>query len=306
MSDPTLSGDSSPDRWQAALGVLRSRHSIGRTIEPPPSDEELSTLLACAARAPDHGGLRPTRYLLVRGAARELLGEVLAASLLRRVPATSGEALARERAKPLRAPLLIVVVSRLRDDVAAVPPLEQLLSSAVAAGYLMVAAHALGYGAMWRTGWPVGDPLVRSALGVGPGEAIVAWLYLGTPEGGRAPRSGEARADQGVGDSVDEWFGPAPGEALSISEAHGGHAQVRLGTGPQPGRPALSVQVEHDALTLAQHPKYRPHEGVGRQDDIAAVGVAHHGPLASGGVEGLDDALHGSGPPEAGAPSAPK
>lgn len=258
-------------------------------------------MLACAGRAPDHGGLRPTRYLLVRGAARDRLGEVLASSLSRRLPAVSEEALTRERGKPLRAPLLVVVVSRLRADVPAVPPLEQLLSSGVAAGYLLLAADALGYGAMWRTGWPVSDPEVRGALGVASEEAIVGFLYLGTPEGDRVRTAGAPAA----GARVEEWLGTSLGDRNWPSETDGGHAEVGLRPRSQPSRSTLSVQVEDDALALAKHPEYRPDESVGRQDQVAAVGVAHEDPLAGGGVEGLHDALHETGPPEAGAPTAP-
>ncbi|MGH9024475.1 MAG: nitroreductase family protein [Acidimicrobiia bacterium] len=310
MADPRLISEWSADQVDGVVRALRRRQSVGRTVEPAPSDEELSTMVACAGRAPDHGGLRPTRYLLVRGAARDRLGEVLASSLARRFPATSAEALTRERGKPLRAPLLVVVVSRLRADVAAVPPLEQLLSSGVAAGYLLLAADALGYGAMWRTGWPVSDPEVRGALGVGPEEAIVGFLYLGTPEGDRV----RTAVDQAVGDRVEEWLGPAFDDRTSASEraisesatseTDGGHAEVGFGSGSQTGGSTLAVEVEDDALALAEHPKYRPDEGVRRQDEIAAVDVAHDDSLAGGGIEGLHDALHEAGPPEVGAPTA--
>jgi hypothetical protein len=60
-------------------------------------------------RAPDHGRLRPWRFMLIEGDQRQKFGEMLAASALRRVPGLSEGDLARERGKALRAPLIIVV-----------------------------------------------------------------------------------------------------------------------------------------------------------------------------------------------------
>ena len=53
----------------------------------------------------------------------------------------------------------------------------------MAAQNIMLAAHALGYGAMWKTGDPAYDPRVKRALGLEESDAIVAFLYLGTNTG---------------------------------------------------------------------------------------------------------------------------
>ena len=56
--------------------------------------------------------------------------------------------------------------------------------------------------------------------------------------------------------------------------------------------PAVGVEVEHDPLTLAQHPEERALERVGREHELLAVGVAHDDALVGGGVEHLHGALH--------------
>jgi nitroreductase len=162
-----------------ALELLHTRESAKRLQEPAPSAADLEAIFKSAVRAPDHGRLRPWRFIVIRGAARERLGEVLASSLKSRVPDASPEMLARERGKALRAPLIIVVAAKVSAG-GKIPEIEQILSAGAAAQNIMLAAHALGYGAMWKTGAPAYDSGVKQALGLEAGDAIVAFLYLGT------------------------------------------------------------------------------------------------------------------------------
>ena len=83
----------------------------------------------------------------------------------------------------------------------AVPFIEQFASAAVAAQNALLAATALGYGSMWRTGDPAYDEHVKGALGFSPPDAIVGFLYIGTPhEGGaKPPRQPD------VTDLVERW-----------------------------------------------------------------------------------------------------
>ncbi|HUZ73485.1 MAG TPA: nitroreductase [Stellaceae bacterium] len=187
-----------------ALQALTSRRSPPKLIEPAPSDEQLSEILAAAIRAPDHGRLRPWRFILLRGEARERLGTVLADALKARAPDVPDDALARERQKPLRAPLMVVVAASLVEG-HKIPVIEQVLAAGAAAQNLVVAAHAMGFGAMWRTGEPAYDTRVKTALGLAPGDAIVGFMYLGTPQGRPAIPPNEP----GVKDFVREWSGAA-------------------------------------------------------------------------------------------------
>src|ERR671919_2988819 len=95
-----------------ALEAVLTRHSVAPTFlgEPAPDDAALERILAAGACAPDHGRLRPWRFIVIRGQARERLGEVFAEALLKRQPDARPEALEQERGRPLRAPVLIAVV----------------------------------------------------------------------------------------------------------------------------------------------------------------------------------------------------
>ena len=109
--------------------------------------------------------------------------------------------LARERGKALRAPLIVVVVARIQSG-SKIPEVEQIVSAGAAAQNIMLAAHALGYGAMWKTGEPAYDLRVKEALGLQASDAIVGFLYLGTRAAGSAP---VARPEPQ--DFVVEWTG---------------------------------------------------------------------------------------------------
>jgi nitroreductase len=183
-----------------AIDALVARRSATALTEPAPDAGALELIFASAVRAPDHGRLRPWRFLVVRGAARARFGELLAGHLARTQPASSAESLQRERDKAFRAPLIIVVAAHINEAVK-IPPIEQTLSAGVAAGNIMLAALALGYNAMWKTGGAAYDAQVRESLGLGPGEVIVGFLYVGSEAARPSAVRGEWR------DLVREWDG---------------------------------------------------------------------------------------------------
>ena len=57
---------------------------------------------------------------------------------------------------------------------------------------MMLAAFALGFNAMWKTGGPAYDETVKQALGFASTDAIVGFLYLGTET---APAAAPARGE---------------------------------------------------------------------------------------------------------------
>jgi len=168
-----------------AIEALLTRHSARTLTEPAPDEGALELIFASATRAPDHGRLRPWRFIVVRGAARERFGALLAGHLRRTHPQVGEDSLERERLKAFRAPLIVVVAAHSQPAVK-IPAIEQTLSAGAAAHAMMLAAFALGFNAMWKTGGPAYDVEVKTALGLEPDDAIVGFLYFGTEAGGRA------------------------------------------------------------------------------------------------------------------------
>lgn len=166
------------------LDAIRTRRSYGRLTHPAPEGEHLDLILAAGAAAPDHGELRPFRFTLLRGDGLDAFGEVLEEAYFRRttdagkapVPAKAQ----KERTKLGRAPL-VVVVAAARQSSEKISWTDQRDAAVAAAQNILLAAHSLGYGAIWRTGDPCEDEYVKKALGLTPEDAIIGFLYIGTP-----------------------------------------------------------------------------------------------------------------------------
>ncbi|MBW3580757.1 MAG: nitroreductase family protein [Actinobacteria bacterium] len=164
--------------------AVARRRSFGRLHPPAPDDHQLRQILQAAACAPDHGGLRPFRFTILRGENLAAFGRVLEQAYLDRcadsgtdpVPAKAD----KERTKLGRAPL-VVVVSAVRSPSATIRWEEQVAACAAAAQNALLAATALGFGSMWRTGDPCYDVRVKTALGLQAEDAAVGFLYFGTP-----------------------------------------------------------------------------------------------------------------------------
>jgi nitroreductase len=162
-----------------AIEALTTRVSGKVLVEPGPDEDALRCILRAAVRAPDHGKLRPWRFTVIRGAARERLGALMAEALLRRHPDATPAQIHKEKSKPLRAPLVLVVGARI-DLHSRIPAIEQILSAGAAAQNVMVAAFALGLGCAWKTGEAAYDPGVKAAFNLKSTDAIVGFLYLGS------------------------------------------------------------------------------------------------------------------------------
>lgn len=173
-----------------ALAAIAARRSVGRLGPPGPDGPQLDRILAAAASAPDHEELRPWRFVVLSGEDKDAFGQVLGDAYLARsravgIEPTPGQ-MVRERDKLNRAPTVVVVAAVHRAS-AKVPFVEQLSSAAAAAYAALLAATAMGWGSMWRTGDAAYDPTVKATLGLGEQDAIVAFLYLGTPPEGLSP-----------------------------------------------------------------------------------------------------------------------
>ena len=184
-----------------AVKLLLERVSAVKLQEPGPTAAELDTILQSALRAPDHGRLRPWHFVVISGEQRTRFGKLLAEAFKAREPGATAEMMAREQQKALRAPLIIVVVARVKPS-EKVPEVEQIVSAGAAAEHIMLAAQALNYGAMWRTGAPAYDRSIKEGLGLHSGDAIVGIIYIGTSA--LAPRE-SARLE--LADFVTTWHG---------------------------------------------------------------------------------------------------
>lgn len=158
---------------------MLSRASCPKLGEPAPDESQLAVMLQCALRAPDHARLHPWRYLSIRDNARSALGELFAAEQLALSPDIASDKVEKCRQMLLRAPLVMVAVCSPVES-PKVPLTEQILSAGAGVQHLQLAASALGFHSIWRTGDMVNSAAVREALGLGAKEIIVGFIYVGT------------------------------------------------------------------------------------------------------------------------------
>lgn len=174
--------DNSPFNTPApkALDLLLSRRSgsAKAMTGPGPSSEELDAILKAAARVPDHGKLFPWRFILFEGDARARAGQLLIDALAT-TEKLNDERVASESVRLMRAPVVVAVVSRVREAIA-IPEWEQILSAGAVCQNMLIAAHALGYVANWLTEWYAYHPVVKEGLGLRSGERIAGFVYIGT------------------------------------------------------------------------------------------------------------------------------
>lgn len=183
-----------------ALTALHTRVSCPKLIDPAPRGRVLENIQKAAFRAADHGRMRPWRFLIIEGEGRSKLGKLLVQAQRDK----KGEDLSERqqeqlRCKPLRAPMIMVVIASLKEN-EKVPEIEQIISAGAAAQNMITAAFAQGVGSIWRSGDAVFDPTVMAGLGLKQNEKIVGFLYLGT-----MPVDGLKAPELAIEDYFQDW-----------------------------------------------------------------------------------------------------
>lgn len=178
--------DTGADLW--TLLAARRNFTLRRLQAPGPDAGALAHLIEAAAHAPDHGLLRPWRFVLIPAARRADLGEVFAEALAERDPGCGQDALATARDKAFRSPCLLVAV--LRDDGAApaIPVTEKLVSLGCAIQNLLVASQALGFATGLASGAAMDAAGMRRLLRLEPNERAICFVGIGTASIDKAPR----------------------------------------------------------------------------------------------------------------------
>ncbi len=165
------------------LDALMNRVSTGskRLKEPGPSDAELKQMLQASMSAPDHGGLKPWRFIVVQGEARRTLADLFAEHAERIDPAVEQKEIDRQRDKALGPPVTLVVVAQTVEN-EKVPDYEQLITAGIAAFQVQLAAYSMGYGSILVSGKKVDDDQIKAAFDVAKNERIIGFISLGRQE----------------------------------------------------------------------------------------------------------------------------
>jgi nitroreductase len=149
-------------------------------IAPGPNAATLAELLALATRTPDHGKLAPWRFITIADDQRAAFARLLKSSWVAENPGAAGQDLSALDQFAHQAPTLVVLVSTPVSP-SKIPLWEQQMSAGAVGMNLLHAAHAHGFVASWLTGWAAYSPNVTAAFGLGEGDRMVGYFFIGTP-----------------------------------------------------------------------------------------------------------------------------
>ena len=166
--------------------AIHTRQSIGQVRPDPVPRELIDKILAAAVQAPNHYKVRPWRFAVMTGASRAKLGEAMAWSTKASKPDATEEELQKDRVKPLRAPVVIAVAVD-KPGLTKAKEIENVCATAAAVQNMLVAAHALGLAAIWRTGPSATDPIIKQFFGWEPDQHLIGFVYVGYPQGEFTP-----------------------------------------------------------------------------------------------------------------------
>lgn len=189
------------NRDEGTIEFLLSRRStVARMMDGPgPDDADLRKIMEAGMRVPDHGRLTPWRFIVIRGDARNTIGDVIADSFKKNNPDAIEEQIEMEQERLARAPVVVAVLSKVHKD-HKIPEWEQVLSAGAACQTMLIAAQSMGYAAQWLTEWYSYDPAVKSAVGAAADDAIAGFMFFGNE---MAEASERARPE--FDDIVSEW-----------------------------------------------------------------------------------------------------
>jgi nitroreductase len=186
----TESNSSSSDLAAFAITLIASRQNIlpKGLVEPGPTTEQVNDMFRCAAAAPDHGVVRPWRFVLVPRDKREVLANVFAQALKERDAGATAKQIEQAREKAFRAPFLALAIARLGACEPDIDPLERMVSVGAAIQNFLLCAHSMGFGSSLTSGQAMRSDALRHHFQLSEREHAVCSINVGTAAKGKPAR----------------------------------------------------------------------------------------------------------------------
>lgn len=165
--------------------AIKTRRSIPLVSDKEVSKELIEQIIESAIYAPNHHRTEPWRFFVLTGDGRKklgnVLGEIIAARQEDPLSEESQKKIKRVQKNPLRSPVVITVAVEpsnadkviLKEEFAAV-------SSAIQ--NMLLTAHALGLGAIWRSGAICYERKVSDLFNLSENGEVAGFIYIGYPE----------------------------------------------------------------------------------------------------------------------------
>lgn len=201
MSDEIIAAEPSEEMFDY---LLKRRSCPIKTLKDPgPDKQQIEKILQAASHVPDHGKLFPWYFMVFSGDAREVIGDILQNAWVEKDPNVSMAKLELEAERFLRVPVVIGVISRIRESKH--PAWEQFMSAGAVCQNLCLAANALGFGTYWVTEWYAYNDTFRAELGMDEHDRVAGFIYIGTPD-----KMPEERERPDLNEIVTYWDTLAP------------------------------------------------------------------------------------------------
>lgn len=172
------------------LKAIETRRSIAKVTDEPLARADIEKIISAGCWAPNHKRTEPWRFVVFEGEGRHKLGAAMADGVRHVYPDLSDEDYAHKiqslRTKPFRAPLIIAVWCAAGRGKKNPPVWEDHAAVAACVQNMCLAAHGLGFGAIWRSGKVVDMPSVQKLMetetdsfDAEKGDMILGMLYVG-------------------------------------------------------------------------------------------------------------------------------
>lgn len=170
--------------------AILTRRSISKFTEQVPSRDDVQMILESAVWAPNHYKTEPWRFQILIGDGREKLGQVYGAIEAETLNIESDEgriAFEKGYKKAFRAPVIIAILAEMPEEDDRAVAIEDVMATACGVQNMMLTAHSLGLGSIWRTGAAVYHDFMQEAFAFSEHTKVLGFLYLGYPLTGKQP-----------------------------------------------------------------------------------------------------------------------
>lgn len=158
---------------------LAQRQSASTLVEPKPDQATMENILRVGGTVPDHGSLKPYRFVVVQDEGREKFAEAMVNAAAEVKGALEEKMKAKLKSKAYAAPLQVVIIFSPIDN-GKVPEWEQMATASCTGYAIGLAANALGFGSVWKS-FPF-DPgsLMQKTFQLSGQERVLGWVNIGT------------------------------------------------------------------------------------------------------------------------------
>lgn len=160
------------------LDLLQRRRSSKKFGEIAPTKEVLEQMFKAALRAPDHGRLKPYRFVVIENTS--LFQQCLIAAAEEFELGENGLAKASKLAN--QSPCVVATIAKLDEQNAKVPVWEQQITAGCATYALQLAANTLGFETVWISKHWIKGSAMRQALNCLENEQIIGFILIGSPQ----------------------------------------------------------------------------------------------------------------------------